>query len=70
MGAVILNGAKIGKNCLIAAGALVTGKSDIPDGSLVVGSPAKVKRSLTDDEIRSQHENAKMYVDLAMDYLD
>lgn len=70
MGAIILNGAKIGKNCLIAAGALVTGKSDIPDGSLVVGSPAKVKRSLTEEEIISQHENAKMYVDLAMDYLD
>lgn len=70
MGAIILNGAVIGKNCLIGAGALVTGKSNIPDGSLVVGSPAKVKRSLTEDEIRQQHENIEMYVQLAKEYME
>ncbi len=69
MGAIILNGAIIGKDCLIGAGALVTGKSNIPDKSLVIGSPAKVKRSLTDDEIRQQHENIEMYVRLAKDYM-
>lgn len=69
MGAIILNGAIIGKDCLIGAGALVTGKSNIPDKSLVIGSPAKVKRSLTDDEIRQQHENIEMYVQLAKDYM-
>jgi len=46
MGATILNGAKIGKNCLIGAGALVTEGKDIPDGSLVMGVPAKVVRAL------------------------
>ncbi len=69
MGAIILNGAIIGKDCLIGAGALVTGKSNIPDKSLVIGSPAKVKRSLTDDEIRQQHKNIEMYVQLAKDYM-
>lgn len=70
MGAIILNGAVIGKNCLIGAGALVTGKSNIPDGSLVIGSPAKVKRSLTEDEIKQQHENIEMYVQLAKEYME
>ena len=69
MGAIILNGAVIGKDCLIGAGALVTGRSNIPDKSLVIGSPAKVKRSLTEDEIREQRENIEMYVQLAKDYM-
>ena len=46
MGATILNGAKIGKGCLIGAGALVTEGKDIPDGSLVMGAPGKVVRTL------------------------
>jgi carbonic anhydrase/acetyltransferase-like protein (isoleucine patch superfamily) len=46
MGAIILNGAKIGRGCLIGAGALVTENKDIPDYSLVMGSPAKVVRQL------------------------
>lgn len=49
MGSIIMNGAKIGKNCLIAAGAVVLEKTEIPDGSLVVGSPAKVKRALSEE---------------------
>ena len=69
MGAIILNGAVIGKDCLIGAGALVTGRSNIPDKSLVIGSPARVKRSLTEDEIREQHKNIEMYVQLARDYM-
>lgn len=69
MGAIILNGAVIGKDCLIGAGALVTGRSNIPDKSLVIGSPARVKRSLTEDEIREQHKNIEMYVQLAKDYM-
>jgi carbonic anhydrase/acetyltransferase-like protein (isoleucine patch superfamily) len=46
MGAVVLNGARIGRNCLIGAGALVTEGKEIPDGSLVMGSPGRVVREL------------------------
>ena len=46
MGAIVLNGAKIGKNCLIGAGALVTEGKEIPDGSMVLGSPGKVVREV------------------------
>ena len=55
MGATILNGAKIGKLCLIGAGALVTEGKDIPDNSLVLGSPARVVREL-DEEARKSLE--------------
>lgn len=48
---VVLNGAKIGKNCIIGAGALVTEGKEIPDRSLVIGSPGKVVRTLSDDEV-------------------
>ncbi|MBU2982351.1 gamma carbonic anhydrase family protein [Lentibacter algarum] len=46
MGAIVLNGAKIGNNCLIGAGALITEGKVIPDGSLVMGSPGKVVKTL------------------------
>ncbi len=48
--AVVLNGAKIGKNCLIGANALVTENTVIPDGSMVLGSPGKVKKTLSEQE--------------------
>src|SRR5690606_11433037 len=48
--AVILNGAKIGKYCLIGANSLIPERMEIPDGSLVVGSPGRIKRQLTDAE--------------------
>ena len=51
MGAVILDGAKIGSDCIVGAGALVTGKMDAPDGSMILGSPAKVVRHLKPEEI-------------------
>lgn len=50
MGAVILDGAEIGDQCIIGANALVTGGSKIPDGSMVLGSPAKIVRPLTDEQ--------------------
>lgn len=68
MGAVVLNGASIGKNCMVGAGALVTGKMDAPDGSLLVGSPAKVVRPLTADEIAGLRKNAEHYVELKEAY--
>jgi len=61
MGAIVLNGAVIGRDCLIGAGALVTGGAQIPDGSLVVGSPAKVKRPLTPEEIEGNRASAAHY---------
>lgn len=63
MGAIILNGAKIGKNCLIAAGALVTENAVIPDGSMVMGMPGKVKRELTEEDIKGIYDNAILYVE-------
>ncbi len=50
IGAVILNKAKIGKNCIIGAKALVTERQEIPDNSLVMGAPAKVVKTLTDEQ--------------------
>ncbi|MBO6920049.1 MAG: gamma carbonic anhydrase family protein [Rhizobiaceae bacterium] len=61
MGAIVLNGAVIGQNCLIGAGALVTEGTVIPDNSLVVGSPARVKRQLTEEHIESLRETASQY---------
>ena len=65
MGSTILNGVKIGKHCLIGAGSLVTQNTVIPDGMLVIGSPAKVKRPLTEAEIQSIYKNAADYVALS-----
>lgn len=68
MGAIVLDGAVIGKGCLIAAGAVVTPRSVIPDGSMVMGSPAKVKRELTAQEVEANRLNAQIYVDLKEGY--
>jgi len=69
MGAVVMDGSKIGENCIIGAGALVTPKTLIPSGNMAVGSPAKVKRKLTDDEIRSIRDSASHYVGDTKSYL-
>lgn len=66
--AVILNGARIGKNCLIGASALITEGKEIPDGSLVMGSPGRVVRSLTDVEIAHISEIAGRYVEKSAHY--
>lgn len=65
MGAILLNGCVIGKNCLVAAGALVTQGKVIPPGSLVMGSPAKVARALTEEEMAKDTASAQTYRDLA-----
>lgn len=64
MGATLLDFAKIGKNCMVGAGAVVTGKLDAPDGSLVLGNPAKVVRPLTEEEIAGLRKNAEHYAQL------
>ena len=62
IGSVILNRARIGKNCLIGAGALVTEGKVIPDGSLVMGSPGKVVRELSEGQIQAITVSAGHYV--------
>ena len=68
MGAIVLDGAKIGNDCIIGAGAVVTGKMDAPDGSMILGSPAVVKRALTDKEKQSILDNANLYVEKSKEY--
>lgn len=63
MGATILNGAKIGNNCLIGAGALITENKVIPDGSLVMGAPGKVVRTLDAQAIAGLTASALHYQD-------
>lgn len=62
IGAVVLNGAKIGKNCLVGAGSLVTEGKEFPDGSMIMGSPAKVVRELSPEQIQGLRMSAKNYV--------
>jgi carbonic anhydrase/acetyltransferase-like protein (isoleucine patch superfamily) len=60
--AVVMNGAKIGRNCIVGAGALVTEGKEFPDNSLIVGSPAKAIRTLTDEQVAGLRMNAAHYV--------
>lgn len=63
IGAVVLNGAKIGRNCLIGAKALVTENTVVPDGSLFLGSPGKVVRTLSEEQIAGMQAGTQSYVD-------
>ncbi|MFV3403479.1 MULTISPECIES: gamma carbonic anhydrase family protein [Pseudomonas] len=66
--AVILNGARIGKHCIIGANALIPEGKEIPDGSLVMGSPGKVVRELTEQQMRMLEASAAHYVHNAQRY--
>jgi carbonic anhydrase/acetyltransferase-like protein (isoleucine patch superfamily) len=66
--AVILNGAKVGRNCLIGANALIAEGKEIPDGSLVIGSPGRVVRQLSEDEIRRINSDTDHYVQMFRRY--
>lgn len=68
MGAIILNGAVIGNNCIVGAGALVTGKMNAPDGSMILGSPAKIVRPLSEAEIQGNRDSCSEYVESAKQY--
>jgi carbonic anhydrase/acetyltransferase-like protein (isoleucine patch superfamily) len=59
---VVLNGAKIGRHCLVGAGSLVTEGKEFPDGALIVGRPAVVKRPLSPEEIERLKMSAAHYV--------
>lgn len=65
MGAIVLNGARIGSDSIVGAGSLVTGKLDAPAGSMILGSPAKVVRPLTEAEIEANRQSAQGYQELA-----
>lgn len=68
--AVILNNAKIGKNCLIGAGSLIPEGKEIPDNSLVMGTPGKVIRTLSDAEVQLLKHSAEHYVQNAQRFLN
>ncbi len=70
MGAVVMDGAVVGENSIVGAGSVVTSGTKIPPGSLALGSPARVKRPLTEMESRSIRESAANYVGDIETYLD
>lgn len=69
MGAIILNGAVLEAGCLVGAGALVTGKTHAKAGSVLLGSPAKVVKELTPQQMEEQKQGAAHYVALAKEQL-
>lgn len=69
MGAIIMDGAVVGENCVVGAGALVTEGTVVPPKSLIFGSPAKVKRSVTERELAWIKESAENYVKYARQYM-
>lgn len=70
MGAILLNGAEIGTDSIVAAGTLIAEGTKIPPRSLVMGTPGKVRRELTDDEVRGIQAYADRYVEYAREYKD
>ena len=70
MGAIVLDGAKLCKDCLVAAGAVVTGKMDAPDGSLILGNPASVVKPLRPEQIEATRQNGLHYIQLAQKQLN
>ena len=70
MSATILDGAEIGDESIVGAGALVTGGKKFPPRSLILGSPAKVVRKLTDAEVEKIYKNTKNYVEYKNEYID
>ena len=68
IGAIVLNGAKIGKGCIVGAGALVTEGKEFPDGSMIIGSPAKVVRDLSPEQQQGLRASAQHYVENAAQF--
>ena len=67
--AVVLNGAVIGKGCLVGAGAIVTERKTFPDRSLILGAPARVARTLTDEDVEKLMKAALGYADRRAQFL-
>ncbi|WP_163559424.1 gamma carbonic anhydrase family protein [Halomonas sp. NO4] len=70
MHSTILNGAWVGDNCLIGAGSVITSNKEFPSNSLILGSPAKVVRTLSAEEVAGLGESSKSYVARKERYLD
>jgi gamma-carbonic anhydrase len=68
MGAVILDRARLHKHCMVAAGSVVLEGSEVPEGVLVAGVPAKIKRPLNEEEMRTMYQSAQDYVGYARNY--
>ena len=68
MGSISLSGSVIGDNSILGAGALLTQNKTIPDNSVCVGSPCKVVREVTEDDVNHTKANAKVYVKLAKEH--
>jgi carbonic anhydrase/acetyltransferase-like protein (isoleucine patch superfamily) len=69
MGAILLNGSSVGEDCIVAAGTLLPEGMAVPARSLVMGSPGKVRRPLTDDEVAFILQSAQNYVAYRLDYM-
>ena len=70
IGAVVLNRARIGRHCLVGAGALVTEGKEFPDGSMIIGSPARVVKQLSPEQIEGLCESARRYMQNARRFRD
>jgi gamma-carbonic anhydrase len=70
MGAILLNGSRVGSDSIVAAGTLVAERTVVPPRSLVMGSPGKVRRALTDAELAFILEGAANYVRYRLEYMD
>ncbi|MDQ2775843.1 MAG: gamma carbonic anhydrase family protein, partial [Acidobacteriota bacterium] len=68
IGAIVLNGAKIGPDAIVAAGALVPEGMEVPPGVVVMGTPAKIRSEVTDEERKHFKENCDWYVKLGEEY--
>lgn len=69
MGAIVMDGAHIKKNCIVAAGAVVTQGKEFPEGSLIVGTPARISRPLNEEEIRGVKEGVNRYIEVKNELL-
>jgi carbonic anhydrase/acetyltransferase-like protein (isoleucine patch superfamily) len=69
MGAILLNGVEVGEDSIVAAGTLLAEETRVPPRSLVMGSPGKVRRALTDVEVASIRDYADRYVGYRLDYM-
>lgn len=70
IGAVVLNGAKIGRNCMVAAGAVVPPGKEFPDGSVLMGAPAKAVRERRPEETQDHKRLVNHYIESAKDYIE
>lgn len=68
MGAIVLNGAEIGNNCIVGAGALITENKSFPDNSLIVGSPAKAIKTISDTQAELLKQSAQHYCEKIAEY--